>query len=131
MDNLMYFGEGTTPIHILPNGGFGRHGHPDSIDCPVLSWEREYYLYRMDRQRRMKIYLLAWLSFYPPGKEGGKGGSLLHVGWQYPHCMRFDGEQLSRTTFEHYYEVAQIVYTDCEYPVDREVTKFINAEHLK
>ena len=125
MEKLMYFAAGSHWVHLLDNGGFGRHGHPDSIPCEVCSWEKEVYCQRVDINRKTKLYLLAWLGFYPPGKTGGKGGSILHIGWQFPHVNKFQHTSLEQVALDHYVDVARVVYNNRE--VDREVYQFITA----
>lgn len=89
--------------------------------------ERAVFFEFMVRSKEHKgaIFTYCWIGNF-------HNGSIIHFGWQYPQMRCWDDAEVGedffeRGTFQIYREVAEILYADSEYEMDREVAKLINT----
>lgn len=96
------------------NGGFVNGGGTRN-EYPTISFELQCYV-QQKAGKKSPMYLIGWIGGY------GKG-SIMHVGWQFPHCEAFDPEDLKLAALKVYPSIARLVYGDRN--MDPEVVKFI------
>lgn len=105
---------GTQYVRESENGGFVNGGGTRN-EYPTISFELQCYVQKK-AGKKSPVYLIGWVGGY------GKG-SIMHVGWQFPHCEAFDPEDLKLAALKVYPSIARLVYGDRN--MDPEVVKFI------
>ena len=67
--------------------------------------------------KRKVLYLIGWIGEYG-------NGSIMHLSWQYPHCLDYKRSGMELEAFNFYMDIAKAIYGKQE-AFDKDVTKFI------
>lgn len=100
---------GTHYVCTTKTGGLGRGPRRDGYPC--ISFERRLMLRRASDGRRCPLYLIGWVGGY-------ERGSILHMGWQFPHERGFDNDELYQGASDTYGAIARIVYAGRPAPAE-------------
>ena len=119
LSGVIYISQGYQWVCTTPNGGLGNGSRNDAY--PTISFERTFWVKRAHENRKFPVYLLGWIGGY-------EKGSILHVGWQYPHAASFCPDGLLEAARQNYRQIAEAVYGG-EAP-DSDVRKFIEGIQL-
>lgn len=89
--------------------------------------ERAVFFEFMVRNKKYKgaIFCYCWIGNF-------HNGSIIHFSWQYPQQRCWENEGIPESffeegTFEIYKTIAEILYEESEYPIDKEVDKFLKV----
>jgi len=105
---LIYFGIGFQYIRENEQGGFVNAGGTRN-KYPTISFEVQVWARKKSTGRKSTVYLQGWIGGY------GKG-SIVHFGWQYPHCDDFVKSELEIICNQVYYNIASLVYGNRDMP---------------
>jgi hypothetical protein len=114
LPGVTMFAQGYHRVNEYATGGMGPGGEPK--EYPALSFELQRYVRRNGSDRRTPLYLLCWVGAY-------SHGSIVHLGWQYPHQHDFKLEHIVCEALHAYRDVVEAVYGDREQ--DPDVQQFI------
>ena len=98
-----------------PSGGVGGQ---NPVTYPTVSFDHRHYVRRLKDNRKTCLYTIAWIGGY-------RQGSILHFGWQYPHVLGFDQDEIAEHSHQLYCQIAKLVYP-FDGLVDKDVTRVIN-----
>jgi hypothetical protein len=117
---VIYVAPGVQAVHTTPNGGLGNGPRNDWY--PTISFEWKCYPKTIEEHVAKPLYLIGWIGGY-------EKGSIMHVGWQFPHVRRFSEESLNMEAFSVYKEIAKVIYHADEWDdlryMDSAVRRFI------
>lgn len=114
LPGLTMFCKGAHVVHELPSGGMGHGGK--RTEYPAVSFELERFVQRNGDAHRYPLYIIVWIGSY-------KQGSIVHLGWQYPHCDGFCIDRLEAEAFRAFRDIAIAVYGPRD--LDSDVDAFI------
>jgi hypothetical protein len=98
---LIMVAHGSHYIHENEKGGF-LNGGGKRVKYPTISLELQCWIPTLEG-RKKPLYLNAWIGSY-------KKGSIVHLGWQYPHHLKFVKNELYSVACQIYATIAKIIY---------------------
>ena len=112
------FAKGKHITHEGPNGGIFSMGEMKNHN--MFSLEIQTKAFDKEKGKVRPVYLLVWVGGYTKG-------AIFHCGWQYPHAINFDQQELFDKSKEIFKELVNIFYNN--QISDKEILNFIKEKN--
>jgi hypothetical protein len=112
------FAKGRHITHEGPNGGIFSMG--EKKEHNMISFEIQTKAFDKVKGKTRPMYLLVWVGGYTKG-------AIFHCGWQYPHAINFDQQELFDKSKEIFKELVNIFYNN--QISDKEILNFIKEKN--